>query len=1082
MISPTQPEELVSAQQKRRQLASGEEHPYFLRLKTGEYVRIIAEQRGVDLLLRLIAPGGTKLIAEVDSPTGTRSFEQVSEIAETSGDYRVEVIGGEETPAGEYEIRIEERRMATEADHKRVKGERVLWEGEVLRRAEKFEDAITRYEQALRLWQEAGDRAGEAEALSRIGWMHDRMNRWEEAVDLSMRAASLYRQIGGEDGQAGALNRAGRLLIRLSRSEEALALLEEAVRLFRSTLDPDGEASALANLVNVHLWSGRFLEAAEVYEQLLSVSRRIGDPLGETIALLGQGDLYIRHEKWVEARSRFECAQRSAERSGHRVLAAEALESLGALDYRDGRLAESRAWSERALALYRELGDCRGQAVALNSLGSVLLKEGDLEAARTRYEEARALSCDLSDVRGEATATSHLACVAFTSGDARAAYSLQLEALAGFERLHDWLGISLSHYGIAQALYKIGDLEGALQEIEVTLDLAERRAETDILDLRAFYFATRQHYWELYIDVLMSLDRLRPSQGFARRALEANERRQVRVLRSALAETRADARRTTEPALQKEEAELRQRLARAGDPAEASHLFALLDALAETRADVRRTTELALLERVAELRRRLAQSEEPPEESDLLDRLDRVHTRMRASALGLARIEDTRSLSLVEIQQKLLDRDTLLLIYSLGEKRSFLWTVTRSTLASFELPPRERIEAAAYLFHNVVSIRLPGSKLRQAAVDDLSELILEPVAEELAKYRRLVIVADGALQKVTFGALPDPGAPPVAGRQPLLVERHPISYLPSASVGVTLRREWRDASQRTGAGPLVAVLADPVFDSSDPRVSRAAAAPPPADDATRSFLGRAMRSVGISRLERLPFSREEALAIQELLHRSGDVLPVLDFAANRQVLDDERWRRAPILHFATHVLLDDRQAELSGIVFSLVNPDGSIRPDGFLRLHEIYGLALDADLVVLSACQFPSGKELRGEGLLGLIRGFLSIGAPQLIVSLWKVEDRASSELMTRFYRELFEGYRPPDALQRAQRSMLDDPIWEDPALWSGFIFVGGYDRQPGGGIEARDTGGTDTVRRADAGGLPPPKVKPKPPKRERGL
>jgi CHAT domain-containing protein len=243
-----------------------------------------------------------------------------------------------------------------------------------------------------------------------------------------------------------------------------------------------------------------------------------------------------------------------------------------------------------------------------------------------------------------------------------------------------------------------------------------------------------------------------------------------------------------------------------------------------------------------------------------------------------------------------------------------------------------------------------------------------------------------------------------------------------------------------------------------------------------------MRSLGIGRLERLPFSREEALALQELRHRSGDVLPVLDFAANRQVLEDERWRRAPILHFATHGLLDDRQAELSGLVFSLVNPDGSPRPDGFLPLHEIYGLDLDAELVVLSACQTGSDKGLRGEGLLGLTRGFMSLGVPQLVINLWKVEDQATAELMRRFYKELFNGYRPPEALQRAQTAMLHQENWSDPSLWSGFIFMGDFERRPGGGIEARDTGGSDSPRGADSGGLPPPKVKPKAPKRERRL
>lgn len=1038
MSSPAVPVKIQSGQKIERALTEGETHPYLIALKAGEYIRVVAEQKGVDLVLHLFAPSGEQ-VTEVDSPTGTRGSERLSEIAAVAGDYRVDVVGGKGTPPGDYEIRIAEYRVATEDDRMRVEGERVFLQGERLRLDKKFEEAIAQYREALELYKQAGDRVGEANALARIGWMKHRLDRWEEAAELCLQAAELYQQTEETTSRAEALNRASRMLIRLSRSEEALGPLQEAVRLFRATSDEEGESDALTNLANVHLWGGRFPEAVETYEQVLTVSRKLGNARGETLALLGQGELFLQHGKWNESRIRYESALGLAEKNGLRDLAATALDSLGLVEYREGRLVESRGWSERALALHRELENRRGQAIALNSLGSVLLKAGDWEGARMRYEEARTLFRGLGDTRGETTVTSHLGRVALAAGDAHLALSFQREALAGFERLNDPAGLSLTRYGIALALQKIGNLDEALQEIEVSLKLAEQqRAETESLDLRAFYFSTRQHYSELYIDILLSLDRLRPNQGFAARALEADEKRRAR---------------------------------------------SLLDALAETRAEVRRKADPALREEAAELRQRLALAEDPAEKSDLLTRLDRVHTRMRTSNPGLGTLENSQTLTPAEIQQKLLDVDTLLLIYSLGEERSLLWRVTRSKLDFFELPPRERIETAAFRAYDVLSNRLrPGSRLRQTALNDLSDLVLKPVAGDLPKYRRLIIVADGALQKIPFGALPDPGADSITGRQPLLIERHPIISLPSASVGASLRRERRAGPLRKRPNPLVAVLADPVFDVSDTRVGRRDAATSTEDGGARGPLERAIRSLGIGPLGRLPYSRQEALVLQELRHRFGDVVSVLDFEANRQVLDDERWRRAPILHFATHGLLDDRQPELSGLVFSQVNRDGSPRTDGFLQLHEIYDLDLNADLVVLSACQTGTGKELRGEGLLGLTRGFLSIGVPQLVVSLWKVEDRATQELMTRFYRELFNGYLPPEALQRAQISMLRDPDWEDPVFWAGFIFVGDYERHPGGGIEARDTGGADPPQGADKAGLPPPKAKPKPPKREDGL
>jgi CHAT domain-containing protein len=1039
MSSPAPPVRLEPEHRQERPLQEGETHPYLVRLEAGEFVRIVAEQRGVDLVLRLLAPSGER-IAEVDSPTGTRGAERVSEVAAVAGDYRVEVEGEKGSPPGSYEIRIDKHRDATEADRKRVEGERVFLEGEGLRQGKKFAEAIAQYERAVTLGQEAGDLQIQAAALYSIGWMRESLDERQKAAELCLQAADLYRQAGDSTGQAQALNRSGRLLGRLGHSAEAKPPLEEAVRLFRANADPAGEAAALSNLSNVQIFEGRFLDAVETSDQILTIWRRLGDRRGEVTALLNLGRLYLDHGKWNEARGGFESALQVADANGFRDLSAAALNSLGILDYREGSFAGSREHGERALALYRELGDRLGQAIALNSLGTVLLKAGDAKGAQARYEEAQALFHSLGDAQGEAMATSHLGRVALALGDTPGALSRQRTALAAFERLDDRSGLSLTHFGIAQSLLRLEKPEDALQEIEKSLELAEsQRTETESLDLRASYFATRQHYWELKIDILLALDRLHPQQGYAARALETEERRRARSLLDALAEVRAEVRRSADPALLREEGEVRQLLAHA------------------------RKTE---------------------ETSDLAARLERIQGQIRKSSPRLASLEEAGSLSVAEIQERLLDTDTLLLIYSLGEERSVLWKVTRSTLAADPLPRRKQIETTAGLAYDVLSLRLRrGAGVRQKAVDDLASLILAPAAKDLPRYKRLLIVADGALQRIPFGALPDPGAAPIAGRQPLLIEGHPIINLPSASVGATLRQERPTGSPRQRSGPLVAVLADPVFDAADPRVhGKAPALSREVDEAQRA-LDRATRDLSINRLERLLFSREEADAIQKL-GKSGDVLTVLDFAANRQVLGDETWRHVPILHFATHGLLDDRQPELSGLVFSQVNPDGTPRKDGFLRLHEIYGLDLHTDLVVLSACQTGGGKELRGEGLLGLTRGFLSIGVPQLVVSLWKVGDRATKELMARFYGELFNGYSPPEALQRAQKSMLQESAWSDPALWAGFIFVGDYGRKPGGGIEVRDTGGTDPYGKADTGGLPPPKIrppKPKPPKGEGG-
>jgi CHAT domain-containing protein len=190
------------------------------------------------------------------------------------------------------------------------------------------------------------------------------------------------------------------------------------------------------------------------------------------------------------------------------------------------------------------------------------------------------------------------------------------------------------------------------------------------------------------------------------------------------------------------------------------------------------------------------------------------------------------------------------------------------------------------------------------------------------------------------------------------------------------------------------------------------------------------------RLQRLIFSRREADVITRLAGARSS-FKALDFAANRATALGSNLSQYRIIHFATHGLLNSQHPELSGIVLSLFDEQG--RPqDGFLRLHDIYNLKLSADLVVLSACKTGLGKEIKGEGLVGLTRGFLYAGSPRVIASLWKVDDRATAELMTLFYQHMLrDGLRPAAALRKAQIDMRNRPRWAAPYYWAGFTLQG---------------------------------------------
>jgi CHAT domain-containing protein len=330
-------------------------------------------------------------------------------------------------------------------------------------------------------------------------------------------------------------------------------------------------------------------------------------------------------------------------------------------------------------------------------------------------------------------------------------------------------------------------------------------------------------------------------------------------------------------------------------------------------------------------------------------------------------------------------------------------------------------------------------------------MVLAPVSTQLGN-RRVVIVADGVLQYIPFEALPAPDAVATAvSGQPAtsraahasLLLRNEVVYQPSASTLALLRGARRRSNAKT-----VAVLADPVLDDRDGRVRASIAGRANADvprRASNGELARALRDIGDvggedGTLAKLVYSLQEANAITAVAPR-GSWMKAVGFKASRATATSPALRQFSIVHFATHGILNDKHPELSGIVLSMVNERGQPE-DGFLSLRDIYNLDLPVDLVVLSACRTGIGKQVRGEGLIGLTRGFMYAGSPRVVASLWRVDDEATAELMKRFYRHMLGRNKlsAAAALRRAKIEMIEaGGEWREPYYWAGFVLQGDW-------------------------------------------
>jgi CHAT domain-containing protein len=425
---------------------------------------------------------------------------------------------------------------------------------------------------------------------------------------------------------------------------------------------------------------------------------------------------------------------------------------------------------------------------------------------------------------------------------------------------------------------------------------------------------------------------------------------------------------------------------------------------------------------------------------------DELRAQIRIRSPRYASLTQPRPLTSQDIQDRILDGDTLLLEYALGRDQSHLWVLSKKTLRYFALASRVEIERVAGRFLELLKTRqtrFPGEtakkwNLRVQAADaafchtatQLSTMLLGPAAKELAA-KRLLIVPDGILQYVPFAALPAPGRNPAqpGSDAPPLVEEFELVTVPSASVLAVLR----DIPSRPAAGRGIMIFANPVFASEDGAERKTPSAG--AKSGRPPIRQQASVRQGFS-LRPLPGTRKETQAILSVVPL-GTVTAATGFGATRSRAISAEIGNYKIVHFATHGIMDDAHPKLSGIALSTIDEKG--RPqDGLLRLLDIYDMNLPVELVVLSACETALGKDIRGEGLVGLVRGFMYAGAPRVVASLWSVDDDSTAELMKIFYREMFQGGNTAAAaLRQAQLEMWRSKRWSAPYYWAGFVLQG---------------------------------------------
>jgi CHAT domain-containing protein len=1032
-----------------RELASGKTHSYRFTLAPGEHLRVAVAERGIDTVVTLVSPAGQRI---AESNNALSRLESLSLVAETRGEFRLDVrpaVGA--ASAGRYEIKVAELRAATEHDRVRAAAERAFEAGKQLcaqGTAVARRGAVKKYEEALALQREAGDRRGEAFTLYGLGLVHYDLCEWRKSLPYFQQVLMLTRDLGERKAEAWTLIEIGYACNYLGEKQQALEYLNEALPLLRDLGERSREAFALASIGLVYGSMSEREHYIAYYQRALAIWRDLGDRRGEATSLAAIGGGYDYLGEKQKALEYLHQAVPLLHAVGASQGEAHTLYVLGLIYDSLNEREKAVEYFNQALALRKTVGHRRGQAMLEWELGNIYEGLGDRQQSLAHYHKALAFHEEAKDERGVAALLRNIGLSYDALGEKQKAVAYferalplmrlgwnrfaQAETLLGLGKvlsemgehqqalvhLHEALGLLRklnSRFFEVQTLYWIarsergrGNLLDARASIEEALGKIEHlRSSFYEPELRTTVFTKAQDFYELKMDLLARTGGSQPDQALVDDALEASEQSRARTMLDLLAEARIDIRQGISEQLKQREQASQARLS-----ALQSQLIQIHQ---QPKADQRR---------IATLEGELKQVE--AEREALACEIRRQHPRY-------AEILYPRPLGAQSIR-RLLDPQTALLQYSLGQETSFLFVVTRESVSSFRLPKAGQISPLVEELR--AALKSPGRRglgsYRRAA-EQLYQMLIAPAEGTLATKQKLMIAPDGPLYYLPFEALlvKGAGAGGGAGSPDYLLKRWSVSYVPSASVLASLRQNRRAAEDKPAKEFLA--FADPDYEADDQTQLTRDGKKPAQDN-----LAQAMRGLfdGQARWEltRLAESHHEATEIARLYRPEQVALYLGPQAKEENVKGNCDLATARRIHFATHGLTNERQPQYSGLVLTL---DDNSQEDGLLQVYEIFNLKLKAELVVLSACQTGLGKELEGEGMIGLTRAFMYAGVPSVVVSLWQVADRSTAELMVKFYQQMDRVGDKAEALRRAKLELIDNSCYQHPYYWAPFVIVG---------------------------------------------
>lgn len=880
-----------------------------------------------------------------------------------------------------------------------------------------------------------------AQSYNAIGLYYEKKGQYDQALTYYEKSLAIKIQILGEqDGEvAVSYNNLAIASWQKGDYERAFNFSRKAITVFKEALGEDHVKVGFAynDLANIYHQKGDYDQALIFFEKALSIQLAA---LGEQSA--HNGVVYLNIGLVHFDKGNYEPAIEFTEKAISNFLNTMGEEgdevaycyiNLGNSYKEKGNYDQAHVFYDKALSIYNTRYGEEHPTVATiyNSKGIVYQRQGNYQKAGVLFDKALSIGLAILGEHHPDVATSyvHLGDLSYVKGDydrALASYQQAMRsnvpAFAGNDPysnplLKDILSEkellkTLEQKGRALATrYKystqIRDLEAAVSVYEIAIQLIDQMRSGYKAEGSKFTLAGQASaIYGMGIQSALRLYKLTANRPHKETAFIFAEKSKAGILLEALSE------------------------------AEAKHFAGIPDTLLEQEKQLR--IDLTFYDRSLseeKLKREAADS------AQIVFYQNRVFGLKQAYDALLQKLEDAypdyyqlkyqvRTAPVVEIREKILDENSTLIEYFVGEDSLYIFTISRQRFDITPVPKDSLFEREIFQLRNAITAQ--NSSQYSSAAYSLYRMLLAPVEEKLAT-GNLIIIPDGLLSYVPFEALLTEEVTEEENENystfPFLIKKHAVSYAYSATLLLeTLNRRGGEAKREFFA-------CAPVFPVGIEESSGSA----------KFFeANRALDSTRSINLAYLPATRAEVLNIENLfIERSGlfkrlfgvSYVVYLENEATEANLKSAKLSSYRYLHFATHGFVNEANPKLSGLIFA---PDSASGEDGVLYLPEIYNLGLNADLVVLSACETGLGKISRGEGLIGLSRGFLYAGAANLLVSLWQINDVSTANLMVEFYRNMLDGRGKTAALREAKQTLMSsNPQYANPYYWAPFVLIG---------------------------------------------